>query len=68
MKTTLFWALHHLWFTWRERRFRAVCWWLSQQVEFLTWRLRVEAFVQSSARKGVPDSTLQGGRYVVHLL
>jgi hypothetical protein len=40
MKTTIYWAMRHGCRAMHELRFRATCWWLSQQVEFLEWRLR----------------------------
>ena len=40
MKTTIYWTMQHSRRAAHEFRFRATCWWLSQQVEFLEWRLR----------------------------
>ena len=40
MKTTIYWTMQHSRRALHEFRFRATCWWLSQQVEFLEWRLR----------------------------
>jgi hypothetical protein len=37
MKTTIYWSLQHVRLAAHEIRFRAACWWLSQQVEFLDW-------------------------------
>lgn len=42
MKTTIYWTILHSRRAVHEFRFRAACWWLSQQVEFLKWRLRLE--------------------------
>ena len=41
MKTTIYWTMQHSRRAVHEFRFRATCWWLSQQVEFLEWRLRL---------------------------
>ena len=41
MKTTIYWTMQHSRRAAHELRFRATCWWLSQQVEFLEWRLRL---------------------------
>jgi hypothetical protein len=40
MKPTIYWTMQHSRRALHELRFRATCWWLSQQVEFLDWRLR----------------------------
>jgi hypothetical protein len=40
MKTTIYWTMQHSRCALHELRFRATCWWLTQQVEFLEWRLR----------------------------
>jgi len=47
MKTTLFWLNQHRRATWRELRFRAVCWWLNERVEFAAWRLHASAVPSS---------------------
>jgi hypothetical protein len=47
MTTTMYWTLQHIRQAARELRFRASCWWLGQQVEFLDWRLRLDATVLS---------------------
>lgn len=66
MKTTIYWAMHHSRRALHEFRFRATCWWLSQQVEFLEWRMRQEALMPAAELKLVPTSVGQGGQYVVH--
>lgn len=68
MKTTLYWTVHHIRFAWQGLRFRAACWWLSRQVEFLTWRLRVEVFVPSTEIEAAPVAVRQGNGSIVHLL
>jgi hypothetical protein len=40
MQTRIYWTMQHSRWALHECRFRATCWWLSQQVEFLEWRLR----------------------------
>ena len=69
MKTTIYWTMQHSRLAVHEFRFRATCWWLSQQVEFLEWRLRLEALmpsVPSVPSDPVPTSDGQGGQYAVH--
>lgn len=41
MKTTIYWTMQHSRRAVHDFRFRATCWWLSQRVEFLEWRLRL---------------------------
>jgi hypothetical protein len=66
MKTTIYWTMQHSRRTVHEFRFRATCWWLSQQVEFLEWRLRLEALMPSVQSDPMPTSDGQGGQYAVH--
>lgn len=47
MKTTIYWTMQHRRRAVHEFRFRATCWWLSQQVEFLEWWLRQESVMPS---------------------
>lgn len=47
MTTRMYWTLEHLHQAARELRFRAACWWLSQQVELLNWRLRLGSVMSS---------------------
>jgi hypothetical protein len=39
MNTRIFWAMQHVCRAIREARLSFNCWWLSQRVEFLEWRL-----------------------------
>ncbi|ALA60409.1 hypothetical protein [Nitrospira moscoviensis] len=48
MKTQLHWAIHHAGQAIRAFRFRAAWWWLSQRVEFATWRVRLEETVPAA--------------------
>ena len=66
MKTTIYWTMQHSRRAVHEFRFRATCWWLSQQVEFLEWRLRLEALMPSVQSDSVPTSDGQGGQYAMH--
>jgi hypothetical protein len=66
MKTTIYWALHHSRRAVHEFRFRATCWWLSQQVEFLEWRLRLEALMPHAPSNPAPTSVGQGSQHAVH--
>ena len=43
MKTTIYWAIQHSRRAVHDLRFRATCWRLRQHVEFLEWRLRLDA-------------------------
>lgn len=65
MKTTIYWAIQHSRCAAHEFRFRITYWWLSQQVEFLEWRMRWEILVPSAESNPVPTSVGQGGQYVV---
>ena len=66
MKTTIYWTIQHSRRAVHEFRFRATCWWLSQQVEFLEWRLRLEALMPPAQSDPTPASDGQGGPFVVH--
>lgn len=66
MKTTIYWAMQHSHYAVNEFRFRATCWWLNQQVEFLEWRLRREAIMPPTQSLPAPTSVGQGGQYAVH--
>ena len=52
MRTMIYWTIQHTRTATREMRFRARCWWFSQQVEFLGWRLRLECVMPSMERHG----------------
>jgi hypothetical protein len=39
MNTRMYWGVQHVCQSMREIRFSFNCWWLSQRVEFLEWRL-----------------------------
>jgi hypothetical protein len=66
MKTTIYWAMQHGRRAVHEFRFRATCWWLSQQVEFLEWRMQREALIPTAKSKPVPTAIGQGSQYAVH--
>lgn len=66
MKTTIYWAAQHIRRAALEFRFRAMCWWLSQQVEFLEWRLRLEALMPVMSSETAPAPARQGGHHAVH--
>lgn len=42
MRTAIYWTARHCRGAVRQRQFCLRCWWLSQQVDFLDWRLRLE--------------------------
>ena len=54
MKTTIYWTMQHSRRAVHEFRFRATCWWLSQQVEFLEWWLRQESAMPSVQSNSSP--------------
>ena len=66
MKTTIYWTMQHSRRAVHEFRFRATCWWLSQQVEVLEWWLRQESAMPSVQSKPMPASVGQKGHYAVH--
>jgi hypothetical protein len=66
MKTTIYWTIQHSRRAAHELRFRATCWWLSQQVEFLEWRLRLEALMPPVQSDPTPTSAGQRGQHAVH--
>jgi hypothetical protein len=66
MKTRIYWTMKHSLRALHECRFRATCWWLSQQVEFLEWRMRQEALIPTAKSKPVPTAVGQGSQYAVH--
>lgn len=58
MRTTIYWTLQHLGQAVDEMRFRCSCWWLSQQIDFLNLRLRLESAMPSmqypgTAKRGI---------------
>ena len=65
MKTT-YWVMRYGCCAARDLRFRITCWWLSQQVEFLEWRLRREGLMPSMESNPVPTSVERRGQYALH--
>ena len=65
MKTTIYWSLQHIRQAAHEIRFRAACWWLSQQVEFLDWRLRLESSMSSMQTHPMASSVRRREYYSV---
>ena len=68
MKTTIYWTMQHSLRALHECRFRTTCWWLSQQVEFLEWRLKLDAVIPPAPSTPAPTPVGQGARYAVHSL
>jgi hypothetical protein len=66
MKTTIYWAMQHSRQVVHEFRLRATYWWLSQQVEFLEWRMRRKALILNAKSKPVPTAVGQGSQNAVH--
>ncbi len=65
MKTMLYWTIQHLRRAAHDIRFALSCWWLTQQVEFLEWRMRLEVLIPQTQAVPVPVLPEQGGRYAV---
>jgi hypothetical protein len=63
MKTTWYWTVRHVSRALYDMRWRAACWWLRQRVEFLAWRLRLDALLPAATPEPVP---VRQGRYVLH--
>ncbi|HSF68424.1 MAG TPA: hypothetical protein VLA67_13465 [Nitrospiraceae bacterium] len=68
MKTIIERTMRHGCSTVYEFRFRAACWWLNQQVEFLEWRLRLETMILPEESTPMPKSAGQERQYVVHTM
>jgi hypothetical protein len=66
MKTTIYWTMQHSRRTVYELRFRATCWWLRQQVEFLEWQVRLAALMPPVQSDPTPTSAKPGDQYAVH--
>ena len=66
MKTKIYWASQHLIQATHELHVYAQCWWLGQQVEFLAWRLRLEASILTVKPDSEVTSAGQGGCCAVH--
>jgi hypothetical protein len=66
MNTAIYWAMLHSHRAADELRFRAACWWLSQQVEFLEWLLRLEVLMPHTRSNPTQISDGQGSQYAVH--
>jgi hypothetical protein len=60
MKTTIYWAMQHSRRAVYEFRFRATCWWLRQHVEFLEWRLQLDAQNPPAQSDPTPIAVRQG--------
>ncbi len=65
MKAKLYWLGQHLKQDIHDLHFNMKCWWLSQHVDFLEWRWRVDGLLPSSQPIMVPVPVRQGGRHVV---
>ena len=66
MKARLYWTTQHMTRGIHDLRFAATCWWLSQRVDFLQWRWRLDALMPSPQPMPVPAPVRRGGRYAVH--
>jgi hypothetical protein len=68
MKTTIYWTALHIRRAAHDLHFKATCWWLSQQVELLRWRLRLGALMPHAQSDPTPTSAGPADRYAVHLM
>ena len=66
MKTTIYWTVQHIRRAALDFHFQTTCWWLSQQVEFLGWRLWLGALMPPAQSDPTPTTARQGSRYAVH--
>ncbi len=66
MNTTWYWRIRHMRRGMRELRFAATCWWLSQQVDFLEWRRRLDAAMPRPQPVPVPVRPARGIRKNLH--
>ncbi len=64
MKTAIYWTVQHIHDAAHDLRFRAKCWWLSQQVDFLEWRWHLEAPGTSVQVDSAPTLSTHRERYV----
>lgn len=68
MKARLYWTIQHMNRGIHDLRFAASCWWLSQRVDFLEWRWRLDALMPQPQTIPAPARVQQRGRYAVHSL
>ena len=66
MKAQLYWTIQHMKRGAHDVRFAATCWSLSQRVDFLAWRWRLEALMPLRRPIPAPVPVQQGDRYAVH--
>ena len=66
MKTRLYWTIRHMNRGIHDLRFSASCWWLSQRVDFLEWRWRLNALMPQPQPVPAPVLVQQEGRYAVN--
>ena len=69
---TIYWTTQHSRRVVHDFRFRATCWWLRQQVEFLDWRMRLDAPSPLPHVEPAPTGLIhvcsderEGGRYAL---
>jgi len=68
MRTWFYWMIQHTGQALRVMRFRAACWWLSRQVEFLQWRLHLESAMASRELQPIGSPVRGGESNAVHAL
>ena len=55
MKTRIYWAIQHASQHVSKCRFKFKCWWLSRRVEFLEWRIGLDALALPSQQAPVQE-------------
>jgi hypothetical protein len=50
----MYWASQHVYRAMRETHLTFNCWWLSQQVEYLEWRLGFDVLASQSQPVSIP--------------
>lgn len=68
MKARLYWITQHMTRGIHDLRFAAICWWLSQQVDFLRWRWWLDGLIPQFQSVPAPVRVEQGNRYAMRSL
>jgi hypothetical protein len=68
MKAKIYWTAQHMTRGIHDLRFAATCWWLSQRVDFLQWRWRLDGLMPQLQPVPAPVRVEQGNRYAMRSL
>lgn len=66
MKTWLYWTIRHMNRRMHDLRFAVSCWSLSQRVDFLEWRWRLNVLMPQPQTIPAPVPAQQRGCYAVN--